>query len=274
MSAMKMLFHISLIFLLSCAATPKQNYTASIESNPMKLCFIGDVGIDSPAQLKVSEMLLKETCDSIHFLGDIIYERGLKNHHDKNFIHKFWKYYEKITLTGKKPNLYMVMGNHDHKRSIDAWKKLSEKHPKIFFPHPYYFLKINDVCMTHIETDYFLMISNFASMMTELNWLKSLDLKDCRIKIALGHHPYNSSGKDHGNSGFPLRNILKNHVIGKYDFYISGHEHILSDEGLDSETRLIISGAGGKVDPGYQNGFVVLTISENNKPVYEFKKLD
>lgn len=262
-----------LLFLIACA-TPEVNYKRPMPDKVTKLCFIGDTGSYDENQKKVADMLLAENCHSIHFLGDIIYERGLRNHHDKNFQKKFWKFYEPITKAGHKPTLYMTMGNHDHHKSIAAWTKLAEKHPKIFYPHPFYFLRYDDVCMTHIDTDYFLFFTNYLQTFTQLGWLKSVneELKDCRLKIALGHHPYNSSGKDHGNSGFPLRNILKNHVIGKYDYYISGHEHILADEGFESGTRLFISGAGGKVDPGYVNGFLVMTLSGSEEPKVEFRK--
>lgn len=272
---MKYLAIIPLLFFISCA-TPEVKYTRPLPASVAKLCFIGDTGSNDANQKKVSDMLLREDCHSIHFLGDIIYERGLKNHHDKDFQKKFWNYYERHTKTGNKPTLYMLMGNHDHHKSIEAWMKLSEKYPKIFFPYPYYFVKFNDVCMTHIETNHLILYSNYFRSFEEVKWLKSLkdDLKDCRIKIALGHHPYNSSGEDHGNSGFPLRNILKNHVIGVYDYYIAGHEHILSDEGKESGTHLYISGAGGKVDKGFVNGYLVMTLKGTEKPLVEFRKLN
>jgi predicted phosphodiesterase len=271
---MKIIFLIFIpVFLLSCAS-PKVKYNHPIQADPLRMCFIGDVGIDHPDQQKVADMLEKEKCHSIHFLGDIIYEKGLKNHHDKQFIKKFWKYYEKLTLIDNKPMLYITLGNHDHHKSVDAWVRLSEKHPKIFFPYPYYFVRINDVCLTHMDTDYFRLWGNYLMLYSEVNWLGDIekDLKDCRSKIALGHHPYISSGKDHGNSGFPMRQIYNSKILGKYDFLIAGHEHILSDEGNKKGTRLLISGAGGQRDSGYKNGFLVLTFKGQEKPQVEFRE--
>lgn len=221
----------------------------------------------------MAALLEKEKCHSIHFVGDLVYDDGLKNRHDKQFQKKFWNHYSQLTLKDHKPKLNLVLGNHDHKGSIDAWIQLSEKYPDVFFPYPYYLLKLNDVCLTHFDTNYYEKFSNFIMEMSQNKWLKTIkdDMKTCRVKIAVAHHPYNSHGP-HGKSKGLLRKELKKLIIGKYDYYISGHDHILADEGEVKKTRLLISGAGGKHDKSATPGFLMMNFKGNNV-TYEFRKI-
>lgn len=57
-----------------------------------------------------------------------------------------------------------------------------------------------------------------------------------------------------------MKRSFEKNVIGKYDTYISGHEHFLSDEGVKDGTRLLISSAGGSLNYG-EGGFRVIEIS-------------
>ena len=220
----------------------------------------------------MAELLRKEKCHSIHFTGDIIYDKGLKNRHDKKFFSKFWDHYGPLTEIDHRPTLYVVLGNHDHEGSVEAWVELSQKHPKLFFPSPYYLVKMNDVCLTHFDSRFW---TNYLMRYNQKTWMKEIkgkDLKDCSIKIAVGHHPYNSSGVKHSNSTGLMRKTLKDTVLGVYDFYISGHEHLLSDEGIKNGTHLLISGAGGRRDDGYNGGFLVMEISGTTAK-YDFRRL-
>lgn len=259
------------LILCSCATKPNLVFGKKIPSETLKMCFIGDTGTNNSVQKAVADMLAKEKCHSIHFLGDIIYSKGLKDHHDKQFYSKFWDYYKSITESDNRPDLYMELGNHDHKGSIDAWIQLSKKHPKIFYPYPWYLLHLNNVCVVHTDTDYYRFFSNYIMGTSQYRWVKNIDhdLKKCKVKIAVGHHPYNSSGKNHGNSAGVMRWILEKTILGKFNYYISGHEHILSDEGEIDGTRLLISGAGGRRDD-QSGGFLVIEI-KGDKSTYEFR---
>lgn len=226
----------------------------------MKLCFIGDTGSNSEIQRKVADILRNEKCHSIHFVGDLVYEEGLENRHDKQFRTKFWDYYGPLTQENHKPNLFITMGNHDHKGSIEAWRELSQKYPKVFFPYPFYLIKLNnDVCLTHFDTNYYQFFTNYVMKISQDKFLNAVkdDLLQCKVRIALAHHPYNSSGKE-GNSSGVLRDTLDQYIIGKYNYYISGHDHFLSDEGVVKNTRLLISGAGGKPFGNEDGGYLVL----------------
>lgn len=261
-----------LLFFIGCSTTPKTHIVKK-DSKELKLCFIGDTGSNDKNQKEVALKLKDENCDSVHFVGDIIYPHGIRNENDPQFKEKFFDYYKPVTETGKKPQLFMTMGNHDHRGSIRAWESLSKLHPVIFFPSPWYLVKMNDTCLTHIDTDYYRFFSNYFKRRDQINWLNNLDeeLKDCKLKIALGHHPYNSSGKDHGDSNGDMRKILADTIIGKYDYYIAGHDHLLSDEGVVDGTRLLVSGAGGQRD--YKvGGYLVIEVKEKDSS-YFFRKL-
>lgn len=262
-----------LILLSSCATAPRLVYTQKIPAESLKLCFIGDTGSKDIVQKKVAEKLGQEKCHSIHFAGDLIYSEGLKNRHDKRFRTNFWDYYERTTQIDHKPDINVVLGNHDHRGSVEAWVELSRKYPKMFFPSPWYLVELNNICIAHLDTQYFKFYSNFLMRSNEKSWLKSIkkDLKKCDIKIAVGHHPYNSSGTKHSMSTGTMRSTLEDTVIGKFDYYISGHEHILSDEGEVKGTRLLISGSGGKHDRN-EAGYLVMEI-KNNVVTYNFRKI-
>lgn len=264
-----------LLVLYSCATVTKPVFRKTLSSDVLKLCFIGDTGTNMDAQRKVADLLRKENCHSIHFLGDIIYDSGLRDRHDKEFMAKFWDHYGPITNQGNKPILYITLGNHDHRGSIEAWRELSRKYPSVFFPYPFYLVKLNDnICMTHFDTNYYKFFVNYVMKLSQEKFLKEVkdDLLQCRIRIALAHHPYNSSGKSHGDSSGAMRDELDEDIIGKYDYYISGHDHILADEGVVNKTRLLVSGAGGKPASGQKGGFLVLEIKGDNV-TYQFRKL-
>jgi 3',5'-cyclic AMP phosphodiesterase CpdA len=104
--------------------------------------------------------------------------------------------------------------------------------------------------------------------------------KECDVIIALTHHPlkgggYSGSADWNGSDG-PLRAFLETYIIGKFDLHISGHVHILADDGKDEGTRLLISGTGGEVLGDGRAGFVVLRWEPKNpkRIGYYFRHID
>lgn len=269
---MKYTLLLLIIFICSCAKDSQ--YRRDVKTDKLKLCFIGDTGTGNEIQHKVAQMLSEEKCHSIHFLGDIIYPNGLISEKDPQFENKFMKYYGPVASKDHKPMLNLVMGNHDHRRSINHWITLSRRHKEIFFPHPYYLIRMNDICLVHLDTDYYRLLSNFFVGMAQMNWLDKIEdeVASCKLKFALTHHPYNNTGKKHGPSSGWLRNFLRNNVIGRFDYMISGHEHHLSDEGVERGTRMLISGAGGNTERAENAGYLVFEI-ENGNAHYEFRRL-
>lgn len=264
-----MKFFPLLLLFLGCS---QENFTLSrqIPKDEIKVCFIGDSGTGNKIQQMVADRLSSENCDTTHFLGDIIYPKGLSNVNDSNFQEKFNRFYKDL---GPK---YLIMGNHDHRKSIGVWMDISRKYPDIIYPHPYYLLKLNNLCMVHLDTNYYKLFLKFGTGFRQHLWLLSLDdeLKSCSKKIVLAHHPYKSRGKHHGDSTGLLKWFHEANVIGKYDALIAGHEHILSDEGAAEGTRLLISGGGGNPSSGEPAGYLVMFWNKKTSEIkFEFKEV-
>jgi hypothetical protein len=86
----------------------------------------------------------------------------------------------------------------------------------------------------------------------------ALDLQQnsshCSQKIAIMHHPWKTR-KDFDRSkgsyykeGDDFDLLMKNHIIGKFDAVITGHDHYLHYWGEEKGTLIFITGAGGKTD--------------------------
>lgn len=267
----------SLLFMVSACAGRGPVYKHISPLETMKLCFIGDTGNDSSEQKRVALLLENEKCNSIHFVGDIVYDEGIKSADDEEFRTKFFNYYYKLSEKDFHPRLYIILGNHDHQGSVSAWEEVSKKNRNIIFPNPWYLVKISDLCIAHLDTEYYKMFHRIPTGYSQKSWMRSLEkteLKDCAKKIALTHHPYKSRGENHGPSKGLLKSFHEDMIIGKYDFLISGHEHILSDEGVKKGTRMLISGAGGGSNKKEDIGFLILEWNRTKKEIsYYFRKL-
>ena len=151
---------------------------------------------------------------------------------------------------------------------------MAKKHKKVIFPNPYYLLKLNNVCLSHLDTNFYHLFSNYVLGFIQVLWMTSIepDLQNCKTKIALTHHPFENKGESHGSSTGLVRFFIQRYIIGKYDYLISGHEHVLADEGVKDRTRLLITGAGGKINKGAVPGYLVLEIT-GDQVVYNFRKV-
>jgi len=248
-----------------------------------KICIIGDTGMGNSGQWYVGKALAGEGCHHVRVLGDVIYPNGLEDSLDPQFQDKFYLPYKDL-LEGGVP-FYMIMGNHDFRGDPSAWLELAQEHETIIFPNYFYAETWGDLCITSLETD---VPSNAVQEYWARNIPETLKEKGCRISIAMAHHPLVSVGK-HGNAKGKLKEFIENLIIGKYDLYITGHDHQLSDEGSIEGTQLLISGGGGgklrklkyEVKPGNFGlkayGYLVLEIirdAEGNPTVhYVFKKV-
>ena len=76
--------------------------------------------------------------------------------------------------------------------------------------------------------------------------------KDCKLSISVGHHPLFSSG-DRKKGTPQLVKFLNKYVFGVVDLYISGHNHVLADEGERDGTVQLISGTGSLPGGSSQN---------------------
>lgn len=266
-----------LVLILSGCAIKGHVYKHISPAETVKLCLIGDTGTGWEVQKKTAQMLEKERCSSIHFLGDVVYDSGINSATDPEFKTKFYDFYYRLSEMDLRPRLYVILGNHDHKGSMPAWQEISQKYNNIIFPSPWYLVKLNDLCVVHLDSNYYVRFWRYPIGVAQKDWLKeteNLEMKDCSKKIALMHHPYDNRGKSHGPSKGRIRNFQDEYIVGRYDFLISGHEHFLSDEGVKKGTHLLISGAGGKPYKGEDAGYLVLNWNRKTKEIsYEFRRL-
>jgi len=203
-----------------------------------RLCFVGDMGTGTKEQYKVADAMKNAKCDAIMVTGDVVYPIGIKGINDAQFMLKFLTPYKELLRTTK---FYLSLGNHDYYGDPDAWLQVGLHYPNIVFPHFWYKFDIDGYCLYSIDTN--------GVKFKQWKWLRKEVKKDtCRKKIVFGHHPYRSSG-DHGDVNFIKKAMYRYAFIGKVNLFVAGHDHHLSDEGTKRGTRLLISGAGGKLRP-------------------------
>lgn len=269
---MRILPLILLFFVVSCSKGHTIRTTST--KTELKLCFLGDTGKGNDIQKRVARELDKEKCDSIHFLGDLIYPKGLSGLNDPELKTKFLDIYSPLTAKDKNPKLYVLMGNHDYRGFITPWLELSSQNPNVVFPYPYYLVIDQKLCMVYLDTNLMKLVSEWGNGMEQVSWMGSIEeeLKNCKLRIALSHHPYKSRGTHHGPATGLVKWFLELYVLGHFDYLISGHDHILSDEGEVEKTRLLISGAGAEPDKGEAPGYLVMKVDlQFYTATYEFK---
>ena len=232
------------------------------EEELVKICLTGDMGKDTPHQKEIAEAMEREGCQRIFMLGDLIYPSGISSASDSELEEKFLSYYQ--PLIDRNPDLIigLILGNHDHKSDPSAWLDVSKKYPGFFFPNYYYMVDYGGLCMVALDTSFYYYMDKVKEMAEQTKWMTQLQsrLKDCKVKVALTHHPlkgdYFSDWK--GAEG-ALKAFLETYIIGKFDVHAAGHVHVVADDGKDEGTRLLISGAGGEVSGGRRPGYIVLT---------------
>ena len=200
---------------------------------------------------------------------------------DPEFIERFLNPFEKVLE--KEIPFYLIVGNHDYKKDPYVYIDIAKKYPLLNHPHNYYTKKFGDLCFFALDTTIFDKLYLFYKRWGHINWLKSSieELKDeCKFSIAVAHHPYFSSG-DRDSASPQLGIFLKSYVFGTFDIYITGHNHVLADEGDRNDTTQLISAAaslpGGSPDKaptGKFNvetpGYLRLVMENSKKASYQF----
>jgi len=240
------------------------------------VCFVGDTGRGTADQYKVVKAMAFSGCKTVFHLGDVIYEKGISSAEDPLLLSRFMA--PNALLFAKGVPFYMELGNHDYAGNELAWLEVAKKYPLVKYPKQFHEVKIGDYCFVGIDLD-------FGGKEQK----QFVDKKRDCIRVAYGHYPYKSSG-EHGNAWFMRWFFLKRHIFGQYDFYVSGHDHQLSDEGVFDGTRQLISGAGAstrilvkkpKIWGSSQIGFLLLDtdthqwhfIDEKNHILHSFGEL-
>ena len=242
-------------------------------------CFVGDAGEVNPTQAMVVEALANSDCSMVWHLGDIT-QLGVQSIDDPELQESF--------LTPFKPFLeteipfYLTVGNHDYKGDPAVYLEVAKDYPSIYHPRNFYTKQFGKLCFFALDTTIFDKLYYFYKRGGQIRWLEEEveRLKDqCEFSIAVAHHPLFSSG-DRDRANPQLAIFLENYVFGTFDIYITGHNHVLADEGDHKKTLQLISATGAlpggsplETDKGKFNietpGYLKMTIDDNTAR-YEF----
>ena len=242
-------------------------------------CFVGDAGEVNPTQAMVVEALANSDCSMVWHLGDIT-QLGVQSINDPELQDSF--------LTPFKPFLeteipfYLTVGNHDYKGDPAVYLEVAKDYPSIYHPSNFYTEQFGKLCFFALDTTIFDKLYYFYKRGSQIRWLAEEveRMKDqCEFSIAVAHHPLFSSG-DRDRANPQLAIFLENYVFGTFDIYITGHNHVLADEGDHKKTLQLISATGAlpggsplEIDKGKFNietpGYLRMTI-DGNTARYEF----
>lgn len=260
-----------LLLALACTSSTPLDEAAPLElavAEPRRVRFaaLGDVGKGNATQAQVARAL-KQVCDRKHcdfvlLLGDNLYPDGMVEPDDPRMDEVFTAIYGDMGL-----KFVAVMGNHDWGRRHypeNAQHQLdwATNQPSFVLPAPSYRVQAGDAELWAVDTD----VVFWEGVEPTGSWLdRTLAASEATHKVVFGHHTYRSDGK-HGNagsyegwshvpwmSGNALFDLFEDHVVGKADLYVSGHDHNLQAftyKGLD----LVVSGAGASTTPLVDRG--------------------
>ena len=242
-------------------------------------CFVGDAGEVNAIQSVVVSALTNSECTTLWHLGAIT-QLGVRSINDPELYESFLNPFKPFLDTGIP--FYLAVGNHDYKGDPKVYLEVAKQYPSIHHPNNFYTKKFGELCFFILDTTIFDKLYYFHKRGSQIRWLKEeVDrLKNqCKFSIALAHHPLFSSG-DRDRANPQLAIFLENYVFGTFDIYVTGHNHVLADEGDHKKTSQLISATGAlpggspiKVQSGKFNietpGYLKMVIT-NNTARYSF----
>ena len=255
------------------------NHILAEEAEELIFCFVGDAGEVNPTQAMVVKALANSDCSMVWHLGDIT-QLGVQSIDDPELEESF--------LTPFKPFLeteipfYLTVGNHDYKGDPAVYLEVAKEYPSIHHPSNFYTKNFGQLCFFALDTTIFDKLYYFYKRGSQIRWLEEEveRLKnECEFSIAVAHHPLFSSG-DRDRANPQLAMFLENYVFGIFDIYITGHNHVLADEGDHKKTLQLISATGAlpggsprETESGKFNvetpGYLKMTVDKNTAK-YEF----
>ena len=249
------------------------NYTLTEEIEELIFCFVGDAGEVNPTQAKVVEALANSDCSIVWHLGDIT-QLGVQSMDDPELQESFLMPFKPFLET--EIPFYLTVGNHDYKGDPAVYLEVAKNYSSIYHPSNFYTKNFGKLCFFALDTTIFDKLYYFYKRGSQIRWLEEEveKLKDqCDFSIAVAHHPLFSSG-DRDRANPQLAIFLENYVFGTFDIYITGHNHVLADEGDHKETLQLISATGalpggspGEIESGKFNietpGYLRMTVVEN-----------
>ena len=206
-------------------------------------CFVGDAGEVNPTQAKVVKALANSDCSMVWHLGDIT-QLGVQSIDDPELQDSFLTPFKPFLETGIP--LYLTVGNHDYKGDPSVYLEVAKDYPSIFHPSNFYTKTFGELCFFALDTTIFDKLYYFYKRGNQIRWLEEEveRLKNqCKFSIVVAHHPLFSSG-DRDRANPQLAIFLENYVFGTFDIYITGHNHVLADEGDHKKTLQLISATG------------------------------
>ena len=266
---LKCLIVLPLIFLSKSLLTEEESV----------YCFVGDAGEVNPTQSMVVKALANSDCTVVWHLGDIT-QLGVQSINDPELKESFLNPFEPFLDTNIP--FYLTVGNHDYKGDPTVYLEVAKEYPSIYHPSNFYTKRFGELCFFALDTTIFDKLYYFHKRGNQIRWLKDKveELKEkCEFSIVVAHHPLFSSG-DRDRANPQLAIFLENYVFGTFDIYITGHNHVLADEGDHKKTRQLISATGAlpggspsDTESGKFNveipGFLKMIVS-NNIARYEF----
>lgn len=257
-----------ILLALACttgSSTPDRPFELPVrDRDRVRFVAVGDVGKLNDGQREVArgiaEVCAREVCDFVFLLGDNLYPDGMVSPGDPRMDEAMAPY------DGLGIPIVALLGNHDWGRkhlTENARFQLdwASKHA-LHMPERFFRFQAGTAELWAMDTDTLFWESDPA----QLQWLdRTLARSEAQWRVVFGHHPYRSNGK-HGNagsyegwslvpymSGGALRAAYEDHIVGKAQLALAGHDHNLQSmthEGLE----LVVSGAGASARPLVDRG--------------------
>lgn len=177
-------------------------------------------------------------------LGDNFYTEGVQTTEDPR-----WKEIFEDGFPGKKLQVpfYAVLGNHDHRGSIEAQIEYTKKSSRWKMPARWYTFTVpmkDGATAQFFALDTQPIHHGWTEGTGEAEWLESeLSKSKARWKIVFGHHPFLSHGS-HGAS--PELESRIGPMLGRHrvDLVLAGHDHDLQVIRSKAGWVQVVSGAG------------------------------
>ncbi len=215
---------------------------------------LGDHGSGSDDQRRVAAAMEREAegdrrPDFILLLGDNFYNNGVSSVFDPQWRDKFETIYDGKAL--KQTPFYAVLGNHDHRRDVQAQVQYSREKRgsgRWIMPDRFYSVDLGRVKerplirLVGLDT---LSEDDFPAQARLVRKAFAVTDKQPVWRMVAGHHPLFSVGL-HGprKSMHPL--LLPSMRESKTDIYFSGHDHNLQLIAHPDGPLQVVSGSGGK----------------------------